>query len=388
MRKELLNKLIKIRRQLHQHPELGYQEFKTSELICEELRAEGIPFRDQIAKTGVIATLKKGNGPCVVLRADMDALPLQEETGLPFSSTVTNVMHACGHDVHTTMLLGAVSQLKETNFEGTIKFIFQPSEEGTNGDIEKKSGGERICDAGELNDVQAALALHVHPLLEVGKISFATGQAMAGNACFEIVILGKYGHAAFPHLGIDAIVIATHLVQSVQTIVSRYTSPTEPVVISFTQIHGGVAPNVTAEKVTLTGTMRAIDQNTLDQVIERLHLIIDGTAASFSATISIEFDLRYPSLLNDRSTHERIETSLHTVFGADNVLEVGPVLASEDFAFYSRKIPSMFYFLGAKAEIPETFFLHHPKMQVNEACIALGSDFLTHAALDLLKKLA
>lgn len=388
MKIELRDKLIRIRRQLHQNPELGYQEYKTSKLVCDELRGEGVPFRDQIAKTGVIATLKKGNGPCVVLRADMDALPLQEETGLPFSSNVKNVMHACGHDVHTTMLLGAVSELKEKDFQGTIKFIFQPSEEGTSGDPEKKSGGERICDAGELNDVQAALALHVHPLLDVGKISFATGQAMAGNACFEIDIIGKYGHAAFPHLGIDAIVIATHLVQSVQTIVSRYTSPTEPVVISFTQIHGGVAPNVTAEKVRLTGTIRAIDQTTLDQVIDRLQMIIDGTAASFSATITIDFDLRYPSLLNDRSTHEKLETALHTVFGRDNVREAGPVLASEDFAFYSRKIPSMFYFLGAKAEIPEAFFLHHPKMQVNEACIAPGADFLTHAALDLLKKLA
>jgi amidohydrolase len=385
MKSELLDHLITIRRKLHRFPETGYQEFRTSSLIAQELEQLGIPFKDKIAGTGVIAVLKKGAGPVVVLRADMDALPLQEETGLSFSSEINNVMHACGHDVHTTMLLGAAHLLKDETFSGTVKLVFQPSEEGSNGDPEKKSGGERIMESGELNDTSAALALHVHPLEPVGQIVYALDQAMAANTCFTILIQGKYGHAAFPHLGIDAIVVATHLVQSVQTIVSRYTSPTEPVVISFTQIHGGVAPNVTAETVHLTGTVRAIDQTTMDSVLERLQLMLEGITKSFGAVVTIEFELRYPSLLNHASVHNKVLPSLHNVFGSSNVREVKAVLASEDFAFYSRKIPSMFYFLGARVNKSEAYFLHHPKMEVNEACIPLGSEFLCQAASDLLK---
>jgi amidohydrolase len=385
MKNELLDHLIAIRRKLHKFPELGYQEFKTSALVCAELEALKIPYKKNIAVTGVVATLKKGEGPCIVLRADMDALPLQEETGLPFSSRVDRVMHACGHDVHTTMLLGACHLLKEKDFNGTIKFVFQPSEEGTSNDPERKSGGEVMMESGELVDASAALALHVQPLLETGKISFALGQAMAANACFQLVVEGKYGHAAFPHLGVDAIVVATHLIQAVQSLVTRYTSPTEPVVISFTQIHGGVAPNVTAEKVQLTGTIRALDMQTFNSVIERLKLMITGIETSFSVTVTLDFDLHYPTLINDPETHLKLESSLNTIFGKDNVLETKAVLASEDFAFYSRKIPCMFYFLGARADVPAPFFLHHPKMVVNENCISYGVDFFADGALSLLK---
>jgi amidohydrolase len=383
---DLLNHLIEIRRYLHQYPELGYNEHQTSEVVAIELDKLGIDYKRHVAGTGIIATLKNGVGKCIALRADMDALPLKEETGLPFSSKVNDVMHACGHDVHTTMLLGAAHQLKEMPFQGTVKFIFQPSEEGTAGDPENKSGGERIANSGELDDVSAALALHIQPLLEVGKISYATGQAMAGNTCFEISIQGKFGHAAFPHLGVDAIVVASQLIQSAQSIVTRYTSPTEPVVLSFTQIKGGVAPNVTAENVTLTGTIRTIDQETMQSVIERLELLLEGTSKSFGALITIHYDLRYPSLLNDAAIHHTVIPALHQVFGREGAIEAEPVMASEDFAFYSRKIPSMFYFLGARALAEDPQFLHHPAMIVNEDCIGYGVNFLTQAALCLLKK--
>ncbi len=388
MNKDLSEHLITLRRQLHQFPELGYQEHKTAKLISSELASLGIDHKSGIAKTGVVATLKKGTGPCVVLRADMDALPMQEETGLPFSSKLDRVMHACGHDVHTAMLLGAASLLHKKDFTGTLKLVFQPSEEGTNNDPENKSGGQRIMESGELDGASAALALHVHPLMEVGTIGFTPGQAMAANSCFKMVIHGKSGHAAFPHLGIDAILVATNLIQSAQAIVSRYTSPIEPVVLSFTKIEGGVAQNVIAEKVYLEGTIRAFDLRSMERVIERLNQMIAGASASFSAQITLEFNLRYPSLLNDSSIHSKIGNSLSTVFGNENVIEIDPMLASEDFAFYSRQIPSMFYFLGAKSSVSDPFFLHHPKMQVNEDCIAPGATFLTQAALDLLKKLS
>src|SRR5882762_2749599 len=388
MNKDLSSHLIAIRHQLHQFPELGYQEYKTAELISGELATLGIDHKTSIAKTGIVATLKKGEGPCIALRADMDALPMQEETGLPFSSKLDHVMHACGHVVHTTMLLGAANLLQKKDFTGTIKLVFQPSEEGTNNDPENKSGGQRIMESGELEGARGALALHVHPLMNVGTIGFMTGQAMAANSCFKLVIHGKSGHAAFPHLGIDAILVATHLIQSAQAIVSRYTSPIEPVVISFTKIEGGVAQNVIAEKVYLEGTIRAFDLKSMERVIERLNQMIAGVSISFSAQITLEFNLRYPSLLNDPAIHSRIGNSLSTVFGNKNVILIDPMLASEDFAFYSRKIPSMFYFLGAKSMVSDPFFLHHPKMQVNEDCIAPGANFLTQAALDLLKNLS
>jgi amidohydrolase len=389
MKGELLEHLITIRRKLHTFPELGYREYKTSALVEQELDRLGIPYKNKVAGTGVIASIGNGEGPTIVLRADMDALPLQEETDLSFSSKVENVMHACGHDVHTTMLLGAAHLLKVAAFKGRVKLVFQPSEEGVNGDEEGRSGGERIVECGELDDAVAALAIHVHPLEPVGQIIYASDQAMAANTCFTIEIEGKYSHAAFPHLGIDAIVVATHVIQAAQTIVSRYTSPTEPVVLSFTQIQGGVAPNVIAEKVTLIGTVRAISQSTMDAVIERLQSIIesiiDGLAKSFSAVITINFDLRYPSLMNHATVHKKLLPSLQRIFGQENVREVSPVMASEDFAFYSRKIPSMFYFLGARADKPDAYFLHHPKMEVNEACIPLGAEFLSKAALALLE---
>jgi amidohydrolase len=383
----LHKKLIDLRRTIHQYPELGYSEYKTSQLIANELSALGIPFKSGIAKTGVVATIEKGKGPTIILRADMDALPLKEETNLPFSSKTNNTMHACGHDVHTTMLLGAVHLLKEKEFQGTVKFIFQPSEEGIYDDPEKKSGGQRFAESGELNGAAAALALHVHPLIPVGKIAFTLGNALACTDTFRIDVHGKSAHAgAAPHLGIDAILVSAHLIQAVQSIVSRYTSPTEPVVFSITKIHGGVAANIIADHVNLEGTIRTLNLDVRNIVIERLKKIIEGLKISFGAEIRLEFDLSYPSLVNDKAVHTKLSDSLTKVFGENNVIETEPMLGGEDFAFYSRKIPSMFYFIGARDVNDPVYFVHHPSVVINEDCIPLGSAFLTNGALELMTK--
>jgi len=386
MEQQLTERLIAIRRQIHTQPELGYQEIKTSALVRSELTSLGIPFIYDVAGTGVIATIQKGNGPTVALRADMDALPIKEDTGLPFSSLIDGRMHACGHDIHTTMLIGAANLLTNTDFEGTVKLLFQPSEEGPNGDPESKTGARKFVEAGHLDDVQSALGLHVNPLLPVGQITYALGPALACTGFFTIEVLGKAAHAgAAPELGIDAVLIASQLVQSAQAIVSRNTSPIQTAVLSFTKINGGVAPNVTADRVTIEGTIRSLDLDTYRNIISRLQKIIDGLMVATDA--KIHFDLYYdlPGVINDKQVHGHLQQSLQQTFGAANVMEVPAMLAGEDFAYYSRKVPSMFYFLGAEHPASQGYFLHHPKVMFNEDCIPYGASFLANGALEMLR---
>ena len=380
-----LEDLIKIRRTIHKYPEIGYQEYRTSKFICEQLDAIGVPYRSGIANTGVIAELDRGPGRCIVLRAEMDALPIQEDTDLEFASVNAECMHACGHDVHTTMLLGAIMQLKDEDFKGKIKFIFQPAEEGVYDDQDKKSGGQRIVEAGELDEVDYALSLHVHSLLEVGKLSYALGNALACTNAFTIEVNGKAGHAgAAPHLAVDAVLVSTSLIQSLYTIVSRDISPTQTGVLSISMINGGEAPNIVADKIVIRGTVRALDMEEYNLILKRMNEIIEGVARSFNTTINFSVDLFYPNLENDTALHQKLEPLAKEVF-PNGVAETDPLLGGEDFAFYSKVVPSMYYFLGAKDTHEPCYFLHHPKVVINEDCMPYGVEFLTKAALHLLK---
>lgn len=396
MKEELHKHLVDIRRKIHANPELGYRETETANLVCAELGRLGIPYRGGIAKTGVVADLKKSEGPVVVLRADMDALPIKENTDLPFRSTklMKNasgadipLMHACGHDLHTTMLLGAAHLLKDIDFKGTIRFIFQPSEEDVYDDEEKKSGGQRIVEAGELDGVKAALGLHVHPLLPSGKVAYKLGQALACANFFRIEVKGRMAHAAVaPHLGIDAILVASTIINNVSAIAAKYIAPHEPTVISFTRINGGVAPNVIADHVVLEGTIRALDLDTFNSVKDRMEKIVQSVAASFDAEARLSYNLNYPSLLNDKSVHGAMGETLQAVFGQGNIIPIEAILGSEDFAFYSRKVPSMFYFLGAQVAEGPAYFLHDSRVVFNEDCIPYGSRLLADGAISLLNK--
>lgn len=379
-----LETLIGLRRQLHQQPELGYQEVETSKLIASKLDDLGIPYTTRVARTGIVAEIQKGSGKCVALRADMDALPIREATGLDFASEKDGLMHACGHDLHTTMLLGAIMELQQCDFNGTIRFVFQPSEEGANGDPEKKSGGQRVVEEGTLEGVDYALALHVHPLLEVGHLSYALGDALACTSHFTITVLGKSGHAgAAPHLAKDAILSATALVQNLHTIVSRDINPTEAGVLSITTINGGVANNVIADKVEITGTLRALSMDNYRLIIRRMKDIIAGNARAFGTEIDLSIELFYPSVVNSEVVHQQLEETARRVF-PKGISEVEPMLGGEDFAFYANAVPSMFYLLGAKDDSEECYFLHHPKVVFNEDCIRYGVAFLREAALKLL----
>ena len=396
-----MNIYVSIRRQIHANPELGYQEFQTSELIGSELTKLSIPFETNVVDTGtgIVATLNKGNSNTILLRADMDALPINEETELAFKSTVSNKMHACGHDVHTTMLLGAAYLLNDKDFTGTIKFLFQPSEEGNrndplaNGKQQKKSGGERISESEQLSIVNAAIGLHVDPRFPVGKITYCLGTALANTAFFNIEIIGMQGHAAFPELAIDPIYISSHFILAAQGIISRNTAANESKVISFTNIKIGenedtlnlvTAENIIPKKVTLYGTIRALDDKVYKTIKDRLENIAKGFKTSFGAAIKINYTLDYPSLLNDQTIHSKLKPVLNNTFGSENIVEVKPLLGGEDFAFYSRKITSMFYFLGANFEGRKEF-LHNSKVVFNENCIPYGSEFLANAAVQLLK---
>jgi amidohydrolase len=383
---QLTDRLIDIRRQIHAQPELGYEEEHTSSLVKQEMDLLGIDYISNIAGTGVIASLTRGNGPCVAIRADMDALPMQEETGLPFASKVSGKMHACGHDLHTTILIGAAALLKQTDFRGTIKLLFQPSEEGPGTDPEKKSGARRFVEAGHLDDVQAALGLHVDPSLPVGQISYAIGPALACTGFFTMEVKGRAAHAgASPQLGIDAVVIASQLIQAAQTIISRHTPPMETAVLSFTKINGGVAPNVIADRVILEGTIRALNLNVYEEVISRLGKLGEGLGLINQAEIIFDLYFSIPSVLNNSNVHNKLQGSLNGIFRQQNVLERQPLLAGEDFCYYSRKVPSMFYLLGAQEPTSPGYYLHHPKVIFNEQCIPLGASFLAKGAVELLE---
>ncbi|MCX2477794.1 M20 family metallopeptidase [Pedobacter sp. MC2016-15] len=384
MQETLFQKLIQIRRDIHAHPELGFLEHRTSSLVQRELQSLEIPF-ESVAETGVLATMKKGEGPIVVLRADMDALPLKEDTGLYFSSVNDNIMHACGHDIHTTMLLGAAHLLKDQNFDGTVKFLFQPSEEGNLRSPQPgKSGGQIIAETGKLESAKAVIGLHVNPLMRVGSLSFTNGEALANVCNFIITVRGKSGHAGALEHVIDPVLISSHLIVAAQSIIS-HTAPTQPAVLAFTttEILGQPAYNVIPETVVLKGSLRVLNLDTYSLIVERMTKLMKGMEISYECKIDMELTAYYPSLLNDSGLNAQLKSVQEKLFG-ENVVSQGGQLIAEDFAFYSRQVPSVFYFLGAAVNEEQTYFLHHPKVKFNEDCIPLGSTFLTEAALQLL----
>lgn len=382
----LFDKLVKIRRHLHQNPELGFTEFSTSALVQEHLHILEIPF-ESVAATGVIATMKKGDGPTIVLRADMDALPVREDTDLSFRSANEGVMHACGHDLHTTMLLGAAYLLKDAAFNGTAKLVFQPSEEGNLRSPEKgKSGGQLIVESGKLDDAKAALGLHVHPLLPVGKLGYKNGEVLANVNNFSITITGKGGHPGAMEHVIDPVLISGHLIVEAQSIIS-HTAPLEPAIIAFTHIQAMAEPsfNVIPGSVVLHGSLRALNIDTYQKLVARFRALLKGLEISFECRIDLDLSSYYPSLLNDAAVHGKLAPVQDRIFGKGNIYEGTGQLLGEDFAFYSRVMPSQFYFLGAKTEQNNSFFLHHPKVTFNEECIRFGSTFLAEGAIDLIK---
>jgi amidohydrolase len=368
--------LISIRHHLHAYPELSYQEFETSKFVQSRLSELGIPFRP-MATTGVVGLIK-GKNPekrVIALRADMDALPIQEENKVSYKSQNDGVMHACGHDVHTTILLGAARILEELKeeWEGTIKLIFQPGEEKNPG------GASLLIKEGVLADPtpQAIFGLHVHPGLDTGKLSFRGGMVMASADELYITIRGKGGHAAAPHLTVDTILVASHLVVALQQIISRNRNPLSPSVLTITSVQGGHTTNVIPSEVKLMGTFRAMDEVwrlkahklIRKQAIELVH--------SMGAEIDLHIDIGYPMVYNNEALNEVARQQAALYMGKDNVLETEIRLGAEDFGYYTQQIPGCFYRLGVmNTEKGITSGVHTPTFNIDESAIGIGAGMM------------
>lgn len=365
--------LIAWRRHLHAHPELSYQEFETAAFVQEKLRSMGIATKP-MATTGVIGIIE-GKNPgkkVIALRADMDALPIQEENDLPYRSTKEGVMHACGHDVHTTCLLGAARLLQETReqWEGTVKLIFQPGEEKNPG------GASLLIKEGVLKDPapQAIVALHVSTVLPTGTFSFRAGRVMASADEIYITIKGKGGHAASPHLAIDPILISAHLITSLQQLISRYNDPFNPTVLSITSIQGGNTTNVIPDHVKLMGTFRAMNEEWRYKAHGLIRQVTEQVASSMGATALLHIDIGYPCVHNDPSLHEKVVPLATALVGEKNVSETEVRMGAEDFGFYAQQIPGCFFRLGVvDAAIGNTHGVHTSRFMVDEKAIAHGA---------------
>jgi len=367
---------ISIRRHLHEYPELSYQEFETSKFVQGKLSETGIPFRT-MATTGVVGTIK-GKNPdkrVIALRADMDALPIREENDVPYRSKNEGVMHACGHDVHTTILLGAARILHELKdeWEGTVKLIFQPGEEKNPG------GASLLIKEGVLQDPapQAIFGLHVHPGLETGKLSFRGGMVMASADEIYITIRGKGGHAAAPHLTVDTILVASHLVVALQQIISRNRNPLSPSVLSISSIQGGHTTNVIPSEVKLMGTFRAMDEQWRFQAHELIRKLATELVHSMGAEIDLHIDIGYPMVYNNESLDTLARKEAAVYMGAENVLETEIRLGAEDFGYYTRLIPGCFYRLGVmNVQKNIVSGVHTPTFNIDESAIGIGAGMM------------
>ena len=359
--------LTDIRHDLHEHPELGFEEVRTSGIVADMLRGWGIEVTTGIAKTGVVGMIK-GNRPgrTIGLRADMDALPIDEQTNLPYASKTPGVMHACGHDSHTTMLLGAARYLAETrDFAGTAVLIFQPAEEGL--------GGARAMIAEGLFEqfpCDEIYGMHNAPHDKPGQIGVKPGPAMAGASFFDIKVTGKGSHAARPEGGIDSLVIASGLVRELQTIVSRNVPPTTPVVLSVTQFHAGAAYNVIPETAELAGTIRYFDRAANELVAERMRAICEGFARAHDAEIEVDIRNVFDVLENDEQLAEGMLEVAEELVGPDQaVRKDGLVMGSEDFADMLAVVPGAYCTIGQAGGAP----LHNPGFTVDDAILPLGA---------------
>ncbi len=391
--KEYHAEITAVRRHLHQHPELSWQERETSSFIQEFLRGLGVEMRTGIAGYGVIAIIRgkqpappripisneeQGEGRTVGLRADIDALPITEKSGAPHASQNSGVMHACGHDGHTATLLGAAKILAQlrNDFHGTVVCVFQPAEE--NG-----GGGAKLLRDGALNDfsIDGFFALHAWPYIPIGTIGIREGAMMAAIDDFEIIMRGKSGHAAHPMVAVDPVLIAAHLVIALQSLVTHERHGADPLVLTVTMIHGGTADNVIPPEVKINGTLRTMQTETRERMNRRLVEVAQSVATTFHGTAEVAIERGYPTLVNDSAMLARVAKVAKDVVGPENVIEIKePSMGGEDFAYYLQKYPGAMFRLGVGPNQP----LHSDAFDFSDAALEIGMRMMAGVAIDVL----
>ncbi|HLM76772.1 MAG TPA: amidohydrolase [Rubrobacteraceae bacterium] len=371
--------IVALRRDIHREPEIGFETEKTAQKVLDAL--DGLPLEIQtgVAENGMVATLQgKGDGPTVALRADMDALPIHEETGLPFASEEDGKMHACGHDGHTSMLVGAARALSQDHLrerlKGTVKFVFQPAEEGY-------AGGQVMVEEGVAEDVSSIFALHLWPGLPFGKVGTKSGPIMAAADAFEMTVKGQGGHGAMPHLAADAVAMAAHIVTALQTIVSREANPVKPAVLTVGQIEAGFAFNIIPETAYLGGTVRTLDPDLRERMSERIEELARGVAHGMRGDIELDYRFSYPVTSNDADAAGLVLDVTTELFGEENAVELdNPSMGGEDFAFFLEQVPGAFIWLG----VGDVSGLHTAQFSFDEEILAQGSALLVALALESL----
>jgi amidohydrolase len=399
--KHLEASVIACRRDIHEHPELGNREFRTSKLVADKLKSLGIEVKTPIAHTGVVGILRGGKpGHVVGLRADMDALPVVEQVDVPFKSTVrttydghdVGVMHACGHDAHVAILLGVAEVLAgiKSELPGTVVFLFQPAEEGA---PEGEEGGAALMvKEGALDNpkVDAVFGLHVTSRYPVQTIAYRSGSMMAAVDSFKVVVHGKQTHGAYPWLGIDPIVVASQIILGLQTIPSRQLDVSlAPSIVTVGAIHGGVRNNIIPDNVEMIGTIRSLDAKMRDDIHARITRTVQDIAHAGGATADVTITPGYPITYNDPALTEKMAPTLKRVAGAANVSVVNPTLGAEDFSFFQQKVPGLFFWLGTRPanQTPEEAASNHsPLFFVDESGLGLGIRAMAHVTVDYLRQ--
>ena len=387
---KFLNEIISWRRDIHSHPELSQNESRTSELVAKILEGLGLEVTRNIGGHGVVGLLrgKNGrNGKTIALRADMDALPLNEETGLPYASKTQGVMHACGHDAHTAVLLGAACALSEMKdrLRGNVKFIFQPAEE-----LNPTGGAPGMIRDGVLENphVDSLLALHVWPIYETGKIALRSGALMAASDRIFLTVHGKTAHGSRPDQGNDAIVTAANIITGLQSVISRSVSPLDSAVLTIGTIHGGYRYNVIPDTVKLEGTVRTLNPDTQSRMPELITRTAKGIAEALGSSCDVEYVKGYPPMVNDAGLFTLVSGSVKKVLGDDAVIVADePDLAAEDFAFFARERPAFMAWLGCRphdVKVEDAPKLHNTKFCPDENCLKYGIDYFVQSTLDFL----
>ncbi|WP_257148487.1 M20 family metallopeptidase [Bacillus sp. AFS073361] len=381
LHESVAEEIIKYRREFHKHPELSFHEQRTSKIVADYLRSCGLHVKEHVNGFGVIADLiGVEQGPTIVFRADMDALPIQEETDLPFASLVPGVMHACGHDGHTAILMGAAKLLsfEKEKLKGIVRLIFQPAEEVNPG------GAFGMIQSGVLNGVEAIFGIHIWSELPSGTFRTCHGPMMAATDRFTIEIEGKGGHGGMPHKTIDSIVVASHLVMASQQIISRCIDPLESGVITFGELKSGTAFNIIANKAVLEGTTRSFTPEVRNTLQQKLVELTEGLAKIYGASIKLDYQCGYPSVVN----HEKeVEISLEVakdLFGMEFTGIMKPKMVGEDFAYYLKEVPGAFCFVGAGDPNKPMYPHHHPRFQIDESVLPKAAQWFYQLAMKYL----